>query len=184
MRSQDQNYGRANGHSKPKVLVPEKVSADGLAQLRKTLQVDERKGLTPDQLLEMIAEYDALIVRSETKVTAPLLQAGKRLKVVARAGVGVDNVGKEDLLVMSHRSSAIDCVNRRSGCDEVGSHCSQLAVWEHRCSCRAYHCFDASLGKEHPRCVLEPQGGQMGKEQARGSRDEGKDAGHYWLRER
>ena len=77
---------------KAKVLVPEKVSPDGLALLQKTLDVDERKGLTPEQLLEIIPNYEALIVRSETKVTAELLAAAKQLKVVARAGVGVDNV--------------------------------------------------------------------------------------------
>ena len=75
-----------------KVLVPEKVSSDGLALLQQTLDIHERKGLTPEQLIEIIPEYEALIVRSETKVTAELLAAGKRLKVVARAGVGVDNV--------------------------------------------------------------------------------------------
>ena len=84
-----------NGVHKPKVLVPEKVSVDGLALLRKTLEVDERKGLTPEELTSIIAEYEALIVRSETKVTKALLEAGKKLKVVARAGVGVDNVGTE-----------------------------------------------------------------------------------------
>lgn len=83
-----------NGSStpRPKVLIPEKVSPDGLALLKATLDVHERKGLSPDDLLSLIPEYDALIVRSETKVTASLLEAGKRLKVVARAGVGVDNV--------------------------------------------------------------------------------------------
>lgn len=77
---------------RPKVLCPEKLSADGLTLLRKTLDVDERKGLSADQLIEIIPEYDALLVRSETKVTAQLLAAAKKLKVVARAGVGVDNV--------------------------------------------------------------------------------------------
>jgi D-3-phosphoglycerate dehydrogenase len=78
--------------AKPKVLIPEKVSPDGLALLSKTLDIHEKKGLTPEQLIEIIPEYEALIVRSETKVTAELLKAGKKLKVVARAGVGVDNV--------------------------------------------------------------------------------------------
>jgi hypothetical protein len=78
--------------SRPKVLIPEKVSPDGLALLQKTLDIHEKKGLTPEQLLEIIPEYEALIVRSETKVTEALLKAGKKLKVVARAGVGVDNV--------------------------------------------------------------------------------------------
>lgn len=82
----------ANGPGRPKILIPEKVSPDGLALLKKTLDVHERKGLTPEQLLEIIPEYEALIVRSETKVNVQLLQAAKKLKVVARAGVGVDNV--------------------------------------------------------------------------------------------
>lgn len=83
---------RSNG---PKVLVPEKLSPDGLALLRKTLEVDERKGLSAEELASLIPDYEALIVRSETKVTASLLAAGKKLKVVARAGVGVDNVGED-----------------------------------------------------------------------------------------
>jgi D-3-phosphoglycerate dehydrogenase len=76
-----------------KVLVPEKLSPDGLALLSATLEVHERKGLSAEELLEIIPEYDALLVRSETKVTAEVLNKGKKLKVVARAGVGVDNVG-------------------------------------------------------------------------------------------
>ncbi|KIW29585.1 phosphoglycerate dehydrogenase [Cladophialophora immunda] len=75
-----------------RVLCPEKLSPDGLALLRKTLIVDEKQGLTPEQLVSIIPEYDALLVRSETKVTNDLLQAARKLKVVARAGVGVDNV--------------------------------------------------------------------------------------------
>ena len=77
---------------RPKVLIPEKVSPDGLALLRENFEVHERKGLSPDQLKEVIPDYEALIVRSETKVTADLLSAATKLKVVARAGVGVDNV--------------------------------------------------------------------------------------------
>ena len=80
--------------SPPKVLVPEKLSPDGLALLRGSLQVDERTGLSPEELISIIPGYGAMVVRSETKVTAAVLQAGKQLKVVARAGVGVDNVGK------------------------------------------------------------------------------------------
>lgn len=75
-----------------RVLIPEKVSPDGLRLLQESLDVHERHGSSPEELLRMIGDYDALIVRSETKVTAELLQAGKRLRVVARAGVGVDNV--------------------------------------------------------------------------------------------
>lgn len=81
-----------NSTARPKVLCPEKLSPDGLALLRKTLDVDEKQGLSADQLIDIIPGYDALLVRSETKVTAALLNAAKKLKVVARAGVGVDNV--------------------------------------------------------------------------------------------
>lgn len=81
-----------NENAQAKVLIPEKVSPDGLRLLQTTLEVHERKGLSPEELRDMIGEYDALIVRSETKVTADLLAAGKKLRVVARAGVGVDNV--------------------------------------------------------------------------------------------
>lgn len=82
-----------NPDTRPKVLVPEKLSPDGLALLKATLDVHERKGLSADELLQIIHEYDALLVRSETKVTATVLEKGRNLKVVARAGVGVDNVG-------------------------------------------------------------------------------------------
>lgn len=68
-----------NGHARPKVLIPEKVSPDGLKLLQASLEVHEKKGLTPEQLEEIIGEYDALIIRSETKVTAQLLAAGKKL---------------------------------------------------------------------------------------------------------
>jgi hypothetical protein len=78
--------------SKPKILIPEKVSPDGLALLKDQFEVDERKGLSAEELKSIIGDYEALIVRSETKVTADLLNAAKKLKVVARAGVGVDNV--------------------------------------------------------------------------------------------
>lgn len=79
--------------ARPKALVAEKLSAEGLALLRETLEVYERHKLTPEQLIAIIPQYDALLVRSETKVTAGLLRAAKKLKVVARAGVGVDNIG-------------------------------------------------------------------------------------------
>lgn len=78
--------------SRPRVLVAEKLSPDGLSLLRTSLDVDEKKGLSPTDLLDIIGEYDALVIRSETKVTGQLLQAARKLKVVARAGVGVDNV--------------------------------------------------------------------------------------------
>jgi D-3-phosphoglycerate dehydrogenase len=72
--------------------VPEKVSPDGLALLTPHFDVDNTTGLSADEIISKIPNYHGLIVRSETKVTAEVLQAGKKLKVVARAGVGVDNI--------------------------------------------------------------------------------------------
>ena len=72
--------------------MPEKVSQDGLAKLSERYVVDNRKGLSPEELIDIIPSYHGLIVRSETKVTAAVLAAGRKLRVVARAGVGVDNI--------------------------------------------------------------------------------------------
>ncbi|KAF2438138.1 phosphoglycerate dehydrogenase [Karstenula rhodostoma CBS 690.94] len=97
-------------NTRPKILIPEKVSPDGLALLKESFDVDEKKGLSAEQLKEIIGQYEALIVRSETKVTAELLGAAKKLKVVARAGVGVDNVD-----VKTATSLGIIVVNSPSG---------------------------------------------------------------------
>lgn len=77
-----------------KVLITEAISEAGIQLLRQEHEVDVRK-VTPAELLEIIGQYDALITRSETKVTAEVLAAGKNLKVVGRAGVGVDNIDVE-----------------------------------------------------------------------------------------
>lgn len=78
-----------------RVLVTEPLSEEGLARLRESTDVDVRIGLTPGELLSIIGDYDALIVRSRTQVSAEVLQAGRRLQVVARAGSGVDNIDVE-----------------------------------------------------------------------------------------
>ncbi|HEX9372341.1 MAG TPA: phosphoglycerate dehydrogenase [Roseiflexaceae bacterium] len=77
-----------------RILVTEPIADEGLAALRKAAQVDFRPELDKDkaQLLEVLPEYDALVVRSGTKVTAEVLEAGTKLRVVGRAGTGVDNI--------------------------------------------------------------------------------------------
>lgn len=74
-----------------KILVTEAISETGIRLLQAEHEVDVRK-VTPEEMLEIIPAYDALITRSETKVTAEVLARGTRLKVVGRAGVGVDNI--------------------------------------------------------------------------------------------
>jgi len=75
-----------------KVIVAEKVAEAGLDVLRQELDVDVRVGIKQDELLEIIENYDALIVRSVVKVNDALLERGKKLKVVGRAGNGIDNI--------------------------------------------------------------------------------------------
>jgi len=76
-----------------KIVVADDLPASALDLLRaEGWEVDARTGRTPDQLASELAHADALVVRSATKVTAPLIAAAPRLRVIARAGTGVDNV--------------------------------------------------------------------------------------------
>jgi D-3-phosphoglycerate dehydrogenase / 2-oxoglutarate reductase len=78
-----------------RVLVTERLSENGLELLRKEFDVDVREELASAGLSSEIAPYDALIVRSRTQVTADVLGAAPKLRVVARAGIGLDNVDME-----------------------------------------------------------------------------------------
>ncbi|BBO75004.1 D-3-phosphoglycerate dehydrogenase [Desulfosarcina widdelii] len=77
-----------------KVLVSDNLGEDGIRMFQEAagIDVDVKTGLEPDALKEIIASYDALVIRSATKVTKDLLQAASKLKVVGRAGIGLDNV--------------------------------------------------------------------------------------------
>ncbi|HNP84857.1 MAG TPA: phosphoglycerate dehydrogenase [Kouleothrix sp.] len=75
-----------------RILVTESIADEGLAALKAVAQVDVRTDLDKAALLAVLPEYDALVVRSGTKVTAEVLEAGTRLRVVGRAGTGVDNI--------------------------------------------------------------------------------------------
>ena len=76
------------------ILVADPISPRGVEELTRddALAVAVRTGLTESQLIERIGEFSAVVVRSETKITAPVIEAGSRLRVIGRAGVGVDNV--------------------------------------------------------------------------------------------
>ena len=76
-----------------KVLASDPLDAGAVKAMREAgLIVDEKTNLTPEALVREIAEYDAIVVRSATKVRAEVIDAGKRLKLIVRAGVGLDNV--------------------------------------------------------------------------------------------
>src|SRR5437870_4104946 len=81
----------------PKVLVADSISKSGIDELSRdgALDVAIKTGLNETELVEVIPLFSALVVRSQTKVTADILNAGAKLRAVGRAGVGVDNVDVE-----------------------------------------------------------------------------------------
>jgi D-3-phosphoglycerate dehydrogenase / 2-oxoglutarate reductase len=81
-----------------RILIADEIAQEGVDLLRQelpTAQIDIRLGLKPEQLRAIIGEYAALIVRSATQVTADILAEARQLKIVGRAGVGVDNIDTE-----------------------------------------------------------------------------------------
>jgi D-3-phosphoglycerate dehydrogenase / 2-oxoglutarate reductase len=78
-----------------KVLITERLSGAGVERLREHLDVDERLGMSSEELLAEIGNYDALIIRSATKVDAAVFEKAENLKVVGRAGIGLDNIDVE-----------------------------------------------------------------------------------------
>ena len=81
---------------KPKVLISDKLSSSAVEVFKnRKLDVDIKTDLSPKELVEIIGEYDGLAIRSNTKVTGKVLSAATKLKVIGRAGIGVDNVDVE-----------------------------------------------------------------------------------------
>ncbi len=79
--------------TKPKVLISDKMDPNAAAIFRERgCEVDEITGLSPEELIKIIGKYDGLAIRSSTKVTPAILDACDNLKVIGRAGIGVDNV--------------------------------------------------------------------------------------------
>ncbi|WP_054957152.1 phosphoglycerate dehydrogenase [Paenibacillus dakarensis] len=80
-----------------KILVSDPISDLGIQQLMdaQDVEVEKKTGLSEDELVAIIGEYDGLLVRSQTRVTEKIMNAGVNLKVVGRAGVGVDNIDLE-----------------------------------------------------------------------------------------
>lgn len=91
-----------------KVLVSDNLGDTGVQMFHEAegIDVDVKTGMTPEQLKAVIGGYDALVIRSATRVTADIVEAGKRLKVIGRAGIGLDNVdipaaSKRGIVVMN-----------------------------------------------------------------------------------
>ncbi|OLS26952.1 MAG: D-3-phosphoglycerate dehydrogenase [Candidatus Heimdallarchaeota archaeon LC_3] len=74
-----------------KILIPDIIDKEAVELLKNQHEVTENE-LTPVELLEQISEFDAVLVRSRTKITSEVISSGKYLKVIGRAGIGVDNI--------------------------------------------------------------------------------------------
>lgn len=101
-----------------KVLVADPLAPAGVETLAIDHEVDVMTELSKPELLEVIGGYDALVVRSQTQVDADVIAAGKRLKVIARAGVGVDNVD----LDAATRSGIVVCNAPQSNIISAAEH--------------------------------------------------------------
>jgi D-3-phosphoglycerate dehydrogenase / 2-oxoglutarate reductase len=88
----DTAAGRPAAAERPKVLVRENIGDSGVSLLREHFDVDTGFDWTEEELAERIGEYDGIVIRSATKMTSELIARGSRLRVIGRAGVGVDNV--------------------------------------------------------------------------------------------
>ena len=75
-----------------RILIADPIAPEGVELLKSQADVDVKTGLKTQELMEILGDYEALIVRSETQVTSEVIQTGKRLQVIARAGIGVDNI--------------------------------------------------------------------------------------------
>jgi len=91
-----------------RILISDSLSAEGIAVFKQVpdIEVDVRTKLTPEELKEVIKDYDALVIRSATKVTREVIEQAKKLKVIGRAGSGLDNVdiaaaSKQGIVVMN-----------------------------------------------------------------------------------
>jgi D-3-phosphoglycerate dehydrogenase len=78
-----------------KVLVTEAISDEGVDILSRCAQLDVKLGLSAESIASIIGDYEALVVCSQTKVSPEIIEAGSKLQVIARAGVGIDNVNVE-----------------------------------------------------------------------------------------
>ena len=78
-----------------RIILTDGLQEAGISMLSREAEVDDRKGISAEDLLKEIGNYDAMIVRGRTKVTREVMDAAKNLKVIGRAGVGVDNIDKE-----------------------------------------------------------------------------------------
>jgi D-3-phosphoglycerate dehydrogenase len=142
-----------------KILIADSLSPAAVQRLQAGgAQTDDRSGIDAAELAKIIPDYNALIVRSRTKVTADLLKAGKNLKVVGRAGVGVDNID-----VAAAKQQGVAVVNTPVS--------TSVAVAEHTFA------LMLALLRQIPRADASMKAGQWAKKELEGSELAGKTLG-------
>lgn len=138
---------------KIKVLVTDPIDEEGIRRLEERgFEVVVKDGLPEEELKEIIPDYDALIVRSRTKVTREVIKCGKRLRVIGRAGTGLDNVDIE-----SAREARITLVNTP---EALATAVAQLAIGFVLCLARSIPLADRSM-KEGKWIKRELQGWEL-----------------------
>ena len=149
----------------PKVLISDSLSPRAVEIFRERgVEVDVKTGLKPEELKAIIGEYDGLAIRSATKVTKDVLSAASRLKVVGRAGIGVDNVD-----IPAATSRGVVVMNTPFG--------NSITTAEHAIA------MMFALAREIPsRQCLDP-GRPLGEEPLHGRRTDGQGAGRRRLRQ-
>jgi D-3-phosphoglycerate dehydrogenase len=141
-----------------KILIADGLDEIGQAILRSSADLDDRTGIAPEELLQVIENYHAMIVRSRTKVTAQVFEAAQRLKVIGRAGVGVDSIDLE-----AAKSHDVTVVNAPTS--------TSLAVAELTLG------LMLALAREIPRADAGMKNGDWLKKQLKGTELSGKTLG-------
>jgi D-3-phosphoglycerate dehydrogenase len=145
-----------------KILVTDGVAKEGIELLRREAEVDVSKSLDEAALLERISYYDGIMVRSATKVTARCIAAAGRLKVIGRAGAGVDNIN-------------VDAATRRGIVVVNAPGCNSVAVAEHTIA------LILCLARNIPRAGAHVKSGGWARERFMGTEVRGKALGIFGL---
>ena len=149
----------------PRVLISDALSPAAVAIFKERgVEVDVKPGLDKDELAKIIGEYDGLAIRSNTKVTAKLLEHATKLKVIGRAGIGVDNV---DIPAATARGVIV--MNTPFG--------NSITTAEHAIA------MMFALARANPGRRRLDAGRQVGEEPLHGRRDHRQDAGRHRLRQ-
>jgi len=141
------------------ILVSDHLHPDGVRELQKLGEVKVKTGLPPSELLKEVSDVDVLVVRSATKVTREVIEAAKKLKIVARAGVGLDNIDQE-----AAKEKGVKVLNAP---ESVSVAVAELTIGLMLSWCRKIPLADASM-----------RAGRWGKEQVHGNRIARKNVGN------